>query len=273
MNLEKPDESLIIVKPTDADEHEGGQRYAKGSWQHHVLRRWIAAGAKHERAAATAGPAGGDSAAKIWFQQGARTRAAPGRRRVGRRHARGRDAAVPLPDEQRRRWPTIDEQGLRHGRPSPATPTWSCLYDNGVMPVPVLRPVTDKIGEQLPRGAHADQDRRTGRGQAARSWGSCRPNCARDAEFLRRVSLDLTGTLPTPQEVEQFLADKVAEQAGQKIDELLEYAGLCRLVDHQAVRLHRQQRRTAEQRRRRSRAGRPGMVRLDLPTRGRKRAL
>ncbi len=33
-----PDASLIIAKPTDADEHEGGQRYKKGSWQYHVLR-------------------------------------------------------------------------------------------------------------------------------------------------------------------------------------------------------------------------------------------
>src|ERR1700752_4014738 len=45
-NREKPLESLIIVKPTDADMHEGGQRYKKDSWQYHVIRRWLEAGSR-----------------------------------------------------------------------------------------------------------------------------------------------------------------------------------------------------------------------------------
>ncbi|MCA9072245.1 MAG: DUF1549 domain-containing protein, partial [Planctomycetaceae bacterium] len=43
-----------------------------------------------------------------------------------------------------------------------------------------------------------------------------------DAEFLRRVSLDLTGTLPTPWEIEKFLADGSPDKRARKIDELLE---------------------------------------------------
>ncbi len=42
----KPDESLILVKPTDADQHEGGKRMDVDSWQYRVLRHWIAAGAQ-----------------------------------------------------------------------------------------------------------------------------------------------------------------------------------------------------------------------------------
>src|SRR3982751_2716604 len=48
-NKDKPLESLIIVKPTDADMHEGGKRYEVGSWQYHVLRRWLEAGARFEQ--------------------------------------------------------------------------------------------------------------------------------------------------------------------------------------------------------------------------------
>ena len=44
----KPLESLIITKPTDENEHEGGERYAKGSWEHHLFTRWIEAGAKYD---------------------------------------------------------------------------------------------------------------------------------------------------------------------------------------------------------------------------------
>ena len=42
-----------------------------------------------------------------------------------------------------------------------------------------------------------------------------------DAEFLRRVSIDLTGTLPTPFEVKEFLADNSAQKRNKKIEELL----------------------------------------------------
>jgi hypothetical protein len=42
-----------------------------------------------------------------------------------------------------------------------------------------------------------------------------------DAEFLRRVSLDTIGKLPSPDEVRAFLADKSPNKRAKKIDELL----------------------------------------------------
>ena len=42
---------------------------------------------------------------------------------------------------------------------------------------------------------------------------------AGDAEFLRRISLDMTGTLPAPQEVVSFLADAAPDKRARKIDE------------------------------------------------------
>ena len=44
---------------------------------------------------------------------------------------------------------------------------------------------------------------------------------AGDAEFLRRVCLDLTGMPPSVDEVREFLADKTAEKRARKIDRLL----------------------------------------------------
>ena len=42
-----------------------------------------------------------------------------------------------------------------------------------------------------------------------------------DATFLRRASLDITGQLPAPDEVERFLADKAAAKRAKLVDELL----------------------------------------------------
>ncbi|MGE3808128.1 MAG: DUF1549 domain-containing protein, partial [Gemmataceae bacterium] len=46
-----------------------------------------------------------------------------------------------------------------------------------------------------------------------------------DATFLRRASLDIAGTLPTPEEVRRFLADSSADKRAKKIDELLKHPG------------------------------------------------
>jgi hypothetical protein len=45
---------------------------------------------------------------------------------------------------------------------------------------------------------------------------------SRDEEFLRRVSLDITGTLPKPDEIRAFLKDTDPQKRAKKIDDLLE---------------------------------------------------
>ena len=46
IDLASPADSLILNKPTSADEHEGGSRLPPGGWEQTLLRRWIAGGAK-----------------------------------------------------------------------------------------------------------------------------------------------------------------------------------------------------------------------------------
>jgi Protein of unknown function (DUF1553)/Protein of unknown function (DUF1549) len=45
---------------------------------------------------------------------------------------------------------------------------------------------------------------------------------AKDEEFLRRVTIDLTGTIPSPAAVDTFLADGRTDKRARKIDELLQ---------------------------------------------------
>ena len=40
VDLAKPADSLILIKPTSAENHGGGERIKKESWQYQVLRRW-----------------------------------------------------------------------------------------------------------------------------------------------------------------------------------------------------------------------------------------
>jgi hypothetical protein len=47
------------------------------------------------------------------------------------------------------------------------------------------------------------------------------PLCS-DAEFLRRVELDATGTLPTPAELQRFLGDSSSDKRAKRIDQLLD---------------------------------------------------
>src|SRR5262245_44086006 len=44
-NVKTPTESLMLYKPTHPDEHGGGERFKPGSWEQHLIRRWIEAGA------------------------------------------------------------------------------------------------------------------------------------------------------------------------------------------------------------------------------------
>ena len=50
-----------------------------------------------------------------------------------------------------------------------------------------------------------------------------------DATFLRRVSLDVTGALPEPEEIRKFLADTSPDKRRRKIDELLARPGYSAL--------------------------------------------
>ncbi len=94
------------------------------------------------------------------------------------------------------------------------------FYDSAVVPVPVIRPVTDQFGDKYPDvPAPTEVDRLVV--QKLRKVGIIQSDLCSDAEFLRRASLDVTGTLPTPQEIDQFLSDPSADKRALKIEELL----------------------------------------------------
>ena len=100
------------------------------------------------------------------------------------------------------------------------------FYDNGVVAVPVLLPINPQVAADYPEVATPTKVDELIVAKL-RKLGVVPSELCGDEEFLRRVSLDLIGSLPTPEEINQFVADRSADKRARKVDELLktpEYA-------------------------------------------------
>ncbi len=218
VDLDVVDESLILFKPTDEDEHEGGERFSKEGWEYRLLSQWIAAGApkaeplhrlehlRVEPQQITFAQAGDEvqlSVVAVW-EDGTREDVTPLCR------FRSNDDQLAAIDENGR--VTAGEPGATHV---------VVFYDKEVQPISVLRPVSEKVGKQYPAVPTPTRVDELVVEQLSQ-MGIVPSELADDATFLRRVSLDLTGTLPTPQEVEQFLASDLEDKRSRKIEALLE---------------------------------------------------
>jgi hypothetical protein len=216
VDVKNPDESLILQKPTLTLQHKGGQRLKPGSWQYYAILRWIRAGAKNDAA-------DGNRLVKLSVSPEQHVFHKPGEKLQLQVIARWSDGTAEDVTELARfrsnndAVATIDESGVVTAAGKGDTHVVA-FYDNGVTPIPVVFPVSDLAGTpDVPAPTKIDQLV----GAKLRQCGIVPSELATDAEFLRRVSLDLTGTLPTSAEVEAFLADPSADKRTRKIDELL----------------------------------------------------
>lgn len=218
VNRKEPEKSLVVLKPSLQVDHEGGDRFEVDSWEHHLLQRWVESGAKGISAprelerleiepkevvfGATAKPVQLQVVA-VW-RDNSREDVTPLCR------FRSNDDSVV----------TVDNDG-RLNSVGPGDSHVIAFYDNGVAAVPAMRAASDLTGSKYPTlvaTTEIDKFVQT----KLRKLGIVPSAVCSDAEFLRRVSIDVTGTLPTPQEVETFLADRSKDKRQRKIDELLE---------------------------------------------------
>lgn len=218
VDLQSANESLIIRKPTQQTDHEGGQLFQIGSWEHHLLQRWIKLGAQgvgetHELQRLEISPpevvfssetlTAQLQVVAVW-SDGTREDVTPLCR------FRSNDDAVV----------TVTEDGEMKSV-GPGDTHVIAFYDNGVEAVPVMRPVSEQTNDEDSQGTAATKIDGFIEAKLQKLAIQPSPLCS-DAEFLRRVSIDLTGTLPTPREVRKFLADDSEAKRQEKIDELLE---------------------------------------------------
>ncbi|QDT42885.1 Bacterial Ig-like domain (group 2) [Gimesia alba] len=222
INLKDPAKSLILQKALEEVDHEGGQRFEPNSWQHRLLSRWIENGAqgvpkdapKFERLEVTPNA--------IQFKKEGETVAL---RAVAVWSDGTKEDVTPLCRYQtnNEQIATISETGVVTAA-KPGDTHVVAFYDSGVIPVPVLQPVSDQYGKNYPQiAANTKIDKLVV--NKLQKLGMVPAETCDDAEFLRRVSLDLTGTLPAPHEIEAFLNNKSPNKRSEKIDELIESPG------------------------------------------------
>jgi len=222
VDKERIDESLIIEKPTSEDLHEGGKRYEHGGWEYQVLRRWIESGAANDTDQAGKLARLEVTPAEIDFRQDDQQVQL---QVIAHWEDGTREDVTPLC-----RFQTNDASVAAVTETGQVASTGAgdthvvVFYDNGITPLPVLRPVSAEVAAnypQVPTPTKIDELVIA----KLRKLGVVPSALCSDAEFLRRASLDMTGTLPTPDEVQQFLADKSSDKRAKKIDELLTRPG------------------------------------------------
>jgi len=96
------------------------------------------------------------------------------------------------------------------------------VYDNGVAAIPMLRPYQNNSFQPAKPAGNKQISRIDQLVSEKLDKLRLAPSAlCTDAEFLRRVSIDMTGTLPAPDEVVSFLNDNSDDKRNRKIDELL----------------------------------------------------
>ncbi|HKB37595.1 MAG TPA: DUF1549 domain-containing protein, partial [Gemmataceae bacterium] len=211
-----PEHSLVLLKPTGAVAHGGGKRLDKDSPAYRVLRAWIARGLP--------APAEDDPVVvrlevtprKAVLQSG---KEAVLRVRAVWSDGRSRDV-TPWALYESNKDPVADvgPTGVVTAR-QPGCASVMVRYQGQGAAVPVTVPFPGAAeSSEMPRHNFIDD-------HIAAAWRegglAPAPPCS-DAEFVRRVHLDLTGTLPTPEEVRRFLASRDPARRTKLIDELLE---------------------------------------------------
>lgn len=212
-----PDASLLLQKGAGIVPHGGGKKMEADSDEYRMIRGWIAAGL----------PRGGPEDPVV-----TEVVAVPERRTTTRENAQqlavlARYSDGTVEDVTRRAQfesndqevATVDDLGLIRTLGLSGEAAVMVRYQGRVavsrVTVPLGLPTTPY---DFPAQTFVD-------GFTSRKWqelGLVPSGLCSDAEFVRRASLDITGTLPTPERLRQFLADERADKRSLLVDELLD---------------------------------------------------
>jgi hypothetical protein len=213
----KPEESLILRKGTGRTAHGGGTKLPFGGEDYRMLRDWIAAGMPvgspdaPRVIALRVEPVERVMAPKAEQQLKVFAKYSDGSEKDVTRHARFQTNAEAVAG--------VSANGLVTIRDVPGEAAVMAAYLGEVSMLRVMVPRPgEPVKNTLPQFNIVDKlvDAKLAKLNIAPS-GLCD-----DADYLRRVYLDLTGTLPTPEEARAFLADTGKDKRTKLVKVLLE---------------------------------------------------
>jgi hypothetical protein len=212
-----PDNSLLLLKATGRVEHGGGVRFQRESWQYRLLREWLVGGAGWEKGHGTVKHVRVEPAEAPFRQAGESTQL-----RALARFTDDSEEDITAFCDFRSNDDAVAEvsnlglvKSLRTGSTAVVV-----SYRGNVVPVRVLVPAQAPTGfvyPQVTENNYIDNEVYA----RLRRLNMLPSDLASDQEFLRRVTIDTIGCLPSPDEVRRFLADKAPDKRARKIDELL----------------------------------------------------
>lgn len=210
-----PEESLLLLKPTLLVAHGGGKKMEPESPEYQLIRLWLEQGAP--------GPAKDDPTVTA-------VKVLPERRLLGTDEAQRLVVLAIYSDgtvrdvTDRAKYDTLNEgvakvdgKGLARTAGQGETNIMVRYQGHAAMARLTVPYAHDKPFEYLASNVIDDK--------AAAKWralGLVPSGLCSDAEFIRRVMLDLIGTVPSPGEVEDFLADTRPDKRARLIDRVLD---------------------------------------------------
>ena len=223
-----PDASLILAKPSGQVPHGGGVRLPKGSPEFETLRGWLAAGTPR-------GDPKTPHVVSVRIEPKQRLLPMKGQQqlRVIARYSDSREEDVTsLAKFQANQEgvASVGVDGLVSAGESPGEVAVMASYQGQVDTFRALIPRPGKIDTYPPFPASNFID---GLVLAKLKKLNIAPSeLSDDAEYLRRVYIDVIGTLPTAAEARRFLTDKAPDKRTRLVDELLERP---EFADYQAL--------------------------------------
>ena len=215
LNLQNPEQSLLLLKAVGSIPHGGGQLTHKNSPYYGILHRWISEGALRKSA-------NEPSVTRIEvqppvniIQRGGSQKlvvtafTADGTRRDVTHLAQFKaDPAEAI---------SVDDQGNATVGEKAVSGSVMARYQDQVAVARILVPHGAKVKDLPPVGNFIDE-------LIFKQWKAVgvppSPVCD-DVTFLRRVTIDIAGRIPTPEEVESFAKDKAEDRYEKLVDRLI----------------------------------------------------
>ncbi len=218
INLKTPEKSLLLAKPTMAEPHGGGQRLEPGAADYQTLLAWIKSGAPYGAPDGDSGPA----LVVLEVYPPVATLPVEGRRRllVTARFSDGHREDFThqvLYTSDKEDLAAVSADGIVSGRRLGETAILIRAAGQ------VASAAVGVIGEPIPNYPDLAGWNFIDAPVLSKlkKFHILPSEVAGDYEFLRRVCLDLTGTLPPPERVREFAASKDPRKREKVVDILL----------------------------------------------------